>query len=369
MKISPQIIADLVQAEQGNCVSIYLPSPDSRLKKGYGERFPEFTHQVKIARELLARSGMKKAKISSFLKPILDYQSDERLFSRKHKGMVFFCQENFNSFFHLPFEVEPCTFVGPHFYILPILSLLDQSDPESYVLLRLTMDKASLYKGTGEQFARIDTDGIIPFSFREVVGEDFKESPLQKRSIPTGRRQAIYHGMGTGKDDRKPEIEKFFREIDKGMRRYFSGNRTPVVVDALPHLFSIYASVSHLPNLIAAPLSPPLNGIAHKNIPERVIQHIKAYYGGLEKENSRTPLEELPAHLKSENLEEIQRAAIEGRIKKLIMLPTKRTGEEAFKESLNLIAIHTLRNGGGVIEETENDPFPSSSPVWAVFHY
>ncbi len=367
MKISPQHIADLVQAEQEKCVSIYLPSPESRLKKGYGERFPEFTHQVKIARELLAKSGMTKAEISSFLQPIEKFQSDERLYSRKHKGMVFFCRENFCSFFQLPIEVKPCTYVSSHLFILPLLPLMDNSFPESYFLLRLATDKASLYKGTHESLSEVDTTGIFPHSLREVVGEDFKESPLQKRSLPTGSRQAIYHGRG--KDDRKPEIGKFYREIDKGLKRFFMGNSNPLIVDALPHLFSIYVSISHLPNLISAPLSPALNGISQKDIPNRVVQHLKAYWKELGREKSRISKEDFPTHLLCENLEEMDRASKEGRIDRLFIPSVQRRWEGIDETSLNLMAIQTLKNGGKVKTGVESDPPLSTSTIWAVFRY
>lgn len=70
-------------------------------------------------------------------------------------------------------------------------------------------------------------DDLFPASFRDSVGHDYEEKNLQYHTGQARNDKAMYHGHGKGKDDAKPEILKFFRDINNGLMEFLHDKDAP----------------------------------------------------------------------------------------------------------------------------------------------
>ncbi len=83
---------------------------------------------------------------------------------------------------------------------------------------------------------------------------DFEQKNLQFRNQGGGPSQTIFHGQGEGKEDRKEEILKFFRAVNKGLINQLNEEQLPLVVATMDHLFPIYQEANTYAHLEKDPI-------------------------------------------------------------------------------------------------------------------
>lgn len=76
-------------------------------------------------------------------------------------------------------------------------------------------------------------------------------TPRSSSSTHTGApgRAAVFHGHGTGIDEHKDNLLRFFRQVDAGMI-LLRGQRAPLVLAGVEYLFPIYREASGYPGLV-----------------------------------------------------------------------------------------------------------------------
>jgi hypothetical protein len=61
----------------------------------------------------------------------------------------------------------------------------------------------------------------------------------------------VFHGHGTGIDEHKDNLLRFFRQVDAGIRTtLLRGQRAPLVLAGVEYLFPIYREASSYPHLV-----------------------------------------------------------------------------------------------------------------------
>lgn len=72
-----------------------------------------------------------------------------------------------------------------------------------------------------------------------VVGSDYEQKSSQFKSQQKGHGYSVFYGHGEGKDENKTGINKYLREVDKGISKLLKGEKVPLVVAGADYLFSI----------------------------------------------------------------------------------------------------------------------------------
>ena len=149
-------------------------------------------------------------------------------------------------------SVEETLVVGSRFYVLPLLPLLEQ--PRRVPAARAQpQERSPVRREPLRESREIDLPGV-PKSLTDAVGSDYEEDSVQVHTVRPGSGGAIVHGHGVGQgEDEKEEATRFCLRVDAGLRRILLGaanGARPLVIAAAEPLASIYAQVSHYPNLM-----------------------------------------------------------------------------------------------------------------------
>lgn len=123
--------------------------------------------------------------------------------------------------YRLPFSVESFVRVGERAHLGPVLPLLDS---RPYYVLLLDLNDTQLWEATRWEVRRIDLDDM-PTSLDEAMKFDDPEKSLQSHSTSAsnapgaGGGDAVFHGhgVGTGDENRRKKIDRFYEMLAKGL--------------------------------------------------------------------------------------------------------------------------------------------------------
>jgi hypothetical protein len=131
--------------------------------------------------------------------------------------------------------------VGRRFHLKPLLPLLNGDG--LFYILALSLNDVRVLQCTRASVMELDVDDI-PHSMAESMKYDDPERQLQYHSNTlkgTERKAAaIYNGHGTGIDDSKENILRYFRLIDRGLHDVLREEKAPLILAGVDYLFPIY---------------------------------------------------------------------------------------------------------------------------------
>ncbi len=159
-------------------------------------------------------------------------------------GLALFTSPGLERKYRLPIPFEEIVVVGQSFHTSPLLELLQT--PERYWLLAVSQKEVRLKQGTARGLTPVDLSGV-PKSLKDALGPEVQRDSLSHSAM--GARGPVFHGYGVGKDDSKTELERFFRQIDSGLRDLLGDDLSPLVLAAVDYYHPIYRTVSRLDNL------------------------------------------------------------------------------------------------------------------------
>ncbi|MBN1260128.1 MAG: hypothetical protein JXB35_05555 [Anaerolineae bacterium] len=231
-------VAALLEARQGPCVSIFMPTQCAgretlqnpiRLKNRLAE-----------VEALLEKEGLTPQDIAALLEPASILAPDSLFWQYQSDGLALFISPATFHLYRLPVEFDSMTMVADRFYIKPLLPLARANG--QFYLLTLARDQIRLLQGTKYRMSEVEVRGMpaeIAALFRE------EERHLQFHNctrVPGGRdreRPAIFHGHAVYKDRSHETLLRHFRQIDDVLKEILVATNAPLVlagqVQWLPH--------------------------------------------------------------------------------------------------------------------------------------
>jgi hypothetical protein len=238
---------ELATVHEPHCISIYIPT--HRAGKEVNQKVDQLNlknKMQKISREL-ENYYLKKRDIDIIMEPIKELVEDGGFWNLQSDGLAVFCSEGRFEYYKVPMRFDDFVYISDHFYLKPIIPYLN--DDGKFYLLSLSQNNVKLYEGHPHHLSEIGIEDLVPENFQEVVGDDYKEKNLQFRTGHSGSENAVFHGHGSGKEEDKLEIQKYFRAINDGLMNVFNNRRRPLVLAAVDYLVPIYREVNHYQNL------------------------------------------------------------------------------------------------------------------------
>jgi hypothetical protein len=160
------------------------------------------------------------------------------------EGVAVFASMDSFACYRLPMELPTLQVVGPTFHTKPLLRYLQTG--LSYYLLVVSLHKVALYDGWGEGLQELPLYDV-PGSLEEVI----QFSGGEKRAHQRGETR-FHHVQGEGGDFQKTDLEKFFREVAKGLARNgLKNSRKPLILAMHKHQQGMFRKVAQLPGLLA----------------------------------------------------------------------------------------------------------------------
>ncbi len=381
--ITKKEIEELEGIHSESCISIFIPTHRADEEVLKGKDTLKLKNQLKEVRNKLENEEMGPREIDTLIAPIQELLDESGFWRHQSDGLAIFRSDSFFKKYTLPVYFEAFNYVANRFYLKPLLPMFT-GDGNFYVLA-LELEEVKLYEQTRHSIAEVVVDDLIPSRMEDRVGYDYEPKSLQYKSQADAQGRAMYHGHAEGDRDRKNEIARYFRAIDKGLMTLLKDDNVPMIVASQDYLFSIYKEENSYQYLLDDPINCNLSETDKFLLHEMAWEKVAPIFDEERKEKVETFKQYDGTGRTSSEIEQVVPAALEGKIDTLFVQnnadiwgiydPEKRhvrVDEEPLPSSVSLLnkaAIKIFLNGGKVyLLEKDEMPNPNSK-VNALYRY
>lgn len=368
---------------RGSCLSIYF---------SVASAFPE-AHKNSVyvknaldeAEAALRAADWSESRRRAYLDPIAEADRSGALWENRQDGMAILINDDVAYAIHLPWTCQAQTVLDERFHLVPLLPLF--TGTESFCLLKLSENEAAFFRG--DRFhLEIHTPDAMPRSLDDALRYDDPEKQLQfhadaSASAANANPSLQFHGQNIPADVDNNRRLRYFQAIDRSLHAEFAkGPRRLVVVCVDEHLPLVGEAFQHR-NLVILHVGTNPEELSTEQLHERAWSIIEKQLKAEQDERVKAIHDDIEAAGKgSSDLQEIARAAEEGRVENCVVRPEFWPGSwdsanrewvqadpderKAAPDLLNFISTETLQNGGRV-EVAANGGLQTTSPAIARF--
>ncbi len=376
-----EIVPDLVHTA-GPCITLLLPP----YRPGETSEPPAALLKSDLqaaARQLAARKVPEQA-IGELLEPLRQLSHEEESLAGAVSARIIFRSPGVFRHFELPIppsSEQACT-VGGCFWIRPILASL--ALPSTVYVLEVTKQAATLLACGFTEVTAIGLPEGTPKTLDEALGFKAPDHDLINRSAAgpsSGAMQGVQFGTGSGRETQHAHLHDFYRAIDRGVSELLHWNQAPLVLAGVDEDVNIYRAASTYPHL----LEQGIHGSPGTQMtPAQILRQahdiaLFAIERGVAAGMAASKERLAPSRF-STNLDDILRAAVEGRVGDLYLDATAQSIGNfdgkifggAFnwhgEDLLNVAAVETLLRRGAV-HALPTHLMPGTSLAAAAFRY
>jgi len=362
------------------CVSIFLPT--HRAGREIRQDPIRLKNFLREAENRLLSLGLRPVDAKDYLLPAQALLGSEFFWRNQDVGLALFLSEDFFRHYRLPIEFSELAVVADRFQIKPLLPLF-AGDGRFYVLA-ISQNQVKLFEGTRYTVSELELKGI-PRSLTEALLSENPERHLQVRTLTAGgSRTAQFHGHGSGAEDSKEDLLRYFRQIDKGVRELLKDQRAPLVLAAVEYLQPIYREASTFPLLLDGGVPGSPDELSAQELHRCALPLARLHFEKAQQKALAQYRELLPTGRCSTDIREILTAAHRGRVEFAFVpvgvqqwgifdpgpaeVTLHRTAEAGGEDLLNLISIYTILNRGSVYAVPPAE-IPDGAPVAVLYRY
>jgi len=375
-------LRQLIDKPLETSVSLYMPTERT------GDTRQNSTRLKNLLREAegkLAEAGIAADEAEGLTKPLQNLLSDDVFWQHQADGFAAFSSRSMFRTYRLPLEVPQLVLVSQRFHIKPLVSFF--SHDVLFYVLALSQNSVRLLQCTRDSVREV-TPEALPRSLAEALRYDDPERQLQFHTgtgMGKGKRSAIFHGHAVGTDDKKENISRFLRQVDRGIRDVLREEQAPLVVAGVDYLNSLYRQANTYANLTGAALEGNFDDssaqelqrqawdrVIRPHLDEQLGQAVSRYYelGGTD--------------LSTQDIKEIIVAAHDGRVAELFVatgtqvwgsyhaarrsVHLHKVREPDDEDLLDLAAAQTLL-GRGTVYAMEPESVPNGGVAAAILRY
>ena len=361
------------------CVSLYLPTHRAEPDR---EQDPvRLKTLVQEADSQLRDRSAGPHQVRTLLEPAHVLLRDPTFWEHQAGGLAVFVAPAFARWFRLPIDMPELAVVTRRFHIKPLLPYF-QGDGRFFVLA-LSRHAVRLLAGSRDKVHEVDL-GHVPSSLEEALQYDVpdKQRQLHVASGPAGGGRAISHRHGIGGEVDRDRVERYLREVDRGLQPILSHERAPLVLAGVEHLLSIYRSVTAYPNVVEQEITGNPDHLSMEEVHRQGWALAEpAFRCGLERDEARYR-ELAGTGLTSERLDEIVPWGRQGRVDVLfVSVQDERWGAAGAgavtvhdeelpgdEDLLDRVAVETM-HARGTVYAVVREEVPSSEPLAAILRY
>jgi hypothetical protein len=372
----------LVEKQKDLCISIFMPA--HRAKPETRQDPIRFKNLLRQAEKQLHIAGLRAPEIRELLKPAQKLLNNSFFWQYQSDGLAVFISSKIFRHYRLPFRFKKLMVVSNRFHTKPLLQLFS-ADGRFYILA-LSQNQVRLLQGTRYSTAEVELERV-PKSIDDILKYYDTEKQLQFHTHTpgkTGRRVAIFHGHGAGKDDAKKNILLYFQQINQGLRALLREEQAPLILAGVNYLLSIYKKANTYPYLLDMVIEGNPENLSTEELHSQAWPIVKPLFFQAQEEAVTQYRRLSGTERASHDLKVIIPAAYRGRIETLfIAVGIQRWGTFDFDSNivhfhrdakpgdgdlLDLAAIQTLLNGGTVYA-VDPKRVPEKALLAAVFLY
>ncbi len=238
-------LADLVAERPGPKVSIYMPttrggSPADRVR---------FRKALGAAEDRLREYGLNSGDVQTHLAPLRSVQADEAFWSHASDGLAAFIAPEFQRTYRLPWAFPEDAADGDLFHVLPLVPHVVNDG--KYFVLAVSQNRVRLLRGNQATLWPVDVPGL-PHNLDEANRTHDVDEVLTFHTRPTsgGTWGAIFEGHGVGIDDKKDDLLRYFRQIDRAVHPILRDEQAPLIPAMVEYLMPIYREANGYAHLV-----------------------------------------------------------------------------------------------------------------------
>ena len=380
--LTPASLAELSSFKDRPCLSLYQPThrrhPDN-------QQDPiRFRHLVKALETSLLQQHQADA-VRDLLAPFEALAQDHDFWSHTQDGLAVLGAPGLLRVFSLQRPVSELAVVADSFHTKPLRQVLQSTD--RYQVLALSRDRVQLFEGDRHALDAVALTEGVPATMDAALGGERTEphSTVSSYGGIGGSHGAMHHGHGGKKDEIDGDAERFFRAVDRAVLEHHSRpSGMPLMLAALPEHHHRFRALSHNPFLMAGGLMVDPQSLA----PDALCQRAWEVVAPLQEAQQAAWRDAYAAAaakgLGSENLSQVARAAVAGRVATLLIEAERQvtgridgsTGRIDPAELGNPRADDVLDDLGALVEKMGGqvhvlpaDRMPCSSGVAASFRH
>lgn len=371
-------LAMLTASGRAPAVSIFLPT--HRAGPETLQDPIRFKNLLRAAEDQLAAAGARASEVRALLAPAFDLLEDSQFWQHQQEGLAVFAAPGVFRRYRVPRGLDEKMVVSHRFHVKPLVPLA--TDDGTFFLLALSQNQVRLFEGTRDTANEIALEGVPP-SLAEALKYDDPQKQLQYHTGAPGRA-AVFHGQGTGIDEHKDNLLRFFRQVDAGIRKLLGERHTPLVLAAVDYLLPIYREASTYPQLVDEGIPGNPERLSTAALHRQAWSILEPRFARAQEEAAARYRRLAGTGRTSTELTLIVPAAHHGRVEVLF---TARNAQEwgsydpetdrvdrlpeprsAGQDLLDLAVVEALRRGGAV-HVLEPRSMPDRATVSAIFRY
>jgi hypothetical protein len=372
----------LLRKQKGLGISFYMPT--YRAGRETRQNSIRFKNLVGDAREQLEAHGLRKKEIQELMDPALRLLKNSFYWNQQSDGLAVFLSRERFIHYRVPYRFKELVVVHSRFHIKPLLALF-KGDGRFYILA-ISQKNVRLFQGSQFSVSEVNL-GDIPQSLHEALRYDNLEKHIQFHTgTPSrpGKRGAMYHGHGAGKDDMKANILRYFQVVNKGVHEFIGSEETPLVLAGVDYILSLYREANTYSHLMEDDIKGNPDDWSETELHKRAWNIVQPLFLRSQKEARNEYKKQMAKSQASNKLETIVPAASRGRVAVLfvplgiqkwgVFRPRKNeilVQEEARatnQDLLDLAAVQTVINGGKVYV-LDPKRMPENASIAAIFRY
>lgn len=379
--LSPEMIPELLEIKEGPFISLYMPTfkshPDNFQDPA---KFKELVKELEVA--LLHKYSVLE--VEDFLRSYRQLAENFDFWQHTELGLAVLSAKNFFKVIGLQTPVKKLVVAGDSFHITPLRKYLQTLD--SYQVLGLSLHEVRFYEGNRHSLVEVELAPGVPANIKEALGDQLTKKYLTISKGGAGvRGTSIHHGHGSKNDEKEKDAERFFTVVSRAVVDHYSNpSGMPLILAALPQHHSLFQKVSNNPQLLSKgiminPWSVPIENLrelAWKIMEQDHLEKMKK----LAEQFNQAKI----TGLGSDNIEEISKAAAEGRVHTLLLesdhvFPGKLDWRSGAIEAvdLNLPAVNDLLDdigelvvqNGGEVMVVRGKKMPSLNGIAAILRF
>lgn len=310
------IAASILLPPNPPCISLYQPTHRHRPQN---EQDPvRYRNLLKTAESSLRRK-YPAHEIEALLQPFAALATDRDFWNYALDGLAVLGAPGLFRTFRLQRSVREFCVVADSFHVKPLIRILQSAD--RYQLLCLNCRQMRLLEGNRDVLDEIVAAPEVPATIGEALGYELTEPHLTVASYGMGAGELpMRHGHGGRRDEVDKDTERYFRAVDRAVLRHHSRpSELPLMLAAMKEYHAIFRSVSRNPFLMKEGLSINPDAVSVDQIRAQAWKLIEPIY--LKRLSDRIEKYQIARsrHLGSDDVLQIARAAISGRIDSLLV--------------------------------------------------
>ena len=227
---------ELAGVRNDYCVSLYVQFTELENDRIGRDRY-ERTLQSAV--EELIRRGMDRERALGLLSRAYELLDQDDFWAGRTGSLAVLADTEAFQYYELPYKAETFLYVGPAYYLRPLIAGL--TGESRFYVLTLREEEAPMYEGTANCQLPVNTGGLLPAGLQAAL-QAAEGSPLV--NLDRSAESMAYREEAFGNERRFREMGAYFELVDAGVRELLSKEKRPLIVAAPDHLAALYQEVN-----------------------------------------------------------------------------------------------------------------------------